>query len=68
MLASAKKGAIESPKSKRPKAKQTSPIAVDQSESSDSEDYQPLHSLPVRLLVEISRECLSNSSQEEGES
>ena len=42
MLASAKKGAIESPKSKRPKAKQPAPIATNQSESSDSDDYQPL--------------------------
>ena len=36
MLASAKKKAIVSPKSKRPKAKQPSPVAADQSESSDS--------------------------------
>ena len=54
MLASAKKGAKESPKSKRPKAKQPSPIAADPSQSFDSEDYQPLHSLPVRLPNENS--------------
>ena len=54
MLASAKKGAIESPKSKRPKAKQPAPIATYRSESSDSEDHQPLKNIPARLPVEIS--------------
>ena len=54
MLASAKKGAIESPKSKRPKAKQPAPIATNQSESSDSDDYQPLKTLPARLPLDIS--------------
>ena len=48
------KGAIESPKSKRPKAKQPPPIAACQSESSVSEDHQPLRTLPARLPVEIS--------------
>ena len=54
MLASAKKGAIESPKSKRPKAKQPVPVATYQSESSDSEDYRPLNIIPARLPVEVS--------------
>ena len=54
MLASAKKGALAIPKSKRPKAKQPVPVAIYQSESSDSEDYQPLKIIPARLPVEIS--------------
>ena len=54
MVASEKKGAIESPKSKRPKAKQALPVATYQSESSDSEVYQPLKIIPAELSVEIS--------------
>ena len=46
-------GAIESPKSKRPKAKQPVSVATHQSVSSDSEDYQPLNIIPVRLPVEV---------------
>ena len=53
MLLSAKKGAIESPKSKRPKAKQQVPVATFQSDSSDSEDYRPLNIIPARLPVEV---------------
>ena len=53
MLSSAKKGAIESPKSKRPKARQQVSVATFQSDSSDSEDYQPLNIIPPRLPVEV---------------
>ena len=53
MLSSAKKGAIESPKSKRPKAKQQVPVASFQSDSSDSEDHQPLKIIPARLPIEV---------------
>ena len=53
MLANAKKGAIEKPKSKRPKANKPPPLVACQSESSDSEDHQPLRTLPARLPVEI---------------
>ena len=53
MLSSAKKGAIESPKSKRPKAMQQVSVATFQSDSSDSEDYQPLNIIPARLPVEV---------------
>ena len=53
MLSSAKKGAIESPKSKRPRAKQHVAVATYQSDSSDSEDYRPLNITPARLPVEV---------------
>ena len=53
MLSSAKKGAIESPKSKRPKAMQNVSVATFQSDSSDSEDYQPLNIIPARLPIEV---------------
>ena len=53
LLSSAKKGAIESQKSKRPKAKQQVPVAIFQCDSSDSEDYQPLNIIPARLPVEV---------------
>ena len=54
MLASAKEGAIESPKSKRPKDKQPVPVATYQSESSDSKDYRSLNIIAARLPVEVS--------------
>ena len=53
MLSSAKKGAVESPKSKRPKAMQNVSVATFQSDSSDSEDYQPLNIIPARLPIEV---------------
>ena len=53
MLSSAKKGAVESPKSKRAKAMQNVPVATFQSDSSDSEDYQPLNIIPARLPIEV---------------
>ena len=53
MLMSAKKGAIGSPKSKRPRATQRVPEAIYQSDSSDSEDYRPLNITPARLPVEV---------------
>ena len=53
MLLSAKKGAIESPKSKRPRATKRVPVATYQSDSSDSEDYRPLNITPARLPVEV---------------
>ena len=53
MLSSAKKGAVESPKSKRPKAMQKVSVATFQSDSSDSEDYQPLNIIPARLPIEV---------------
>ena len=53
MLSSAKKGAIESPKSKRPIAKQQKPVVTFHSDNSDSEDYRPLNITPARLPVEV---------------
>ena len=53
MLSSAKKEAVESPKSKRPKAMQNVSVATFQSDSSDSEDYQPLNIIPARLPIEV---------------
>ena len=53
MLSSAKKGAVESPKSKRPKAMQKVSVATFQSECSDKEDYQPLNIIPARLPKEV---------------
>ena len=54
MLASAKRVVIRSPKSKRPKTVNTKPsIVAEPSDSSDSEDYLPLHSLPLRLPVKL---------------
>ena len=53
MLSSAKKGAIESPKSKWPRAKKQVPVATFQSDSSDSEDYRSLNITPARLPVEV---------------
>ena len=53
MLSSAKKGAIESPKSKRLKAMQNVSVATFQSDSSDSEDYQPLNIIPARLPIKV---------------
>ena len=53
MLLSAKKGAIESPKSRRPRATQRVPVAIYQSDSSDSEDYRSLNIKPARLPVEV---------------
>ena len=50
-LASAKKGVTRSPKSKLSKTVKSKPAMI--AESSDSSDHQPLHSLPVRLPVEI---------------
>ena len=54
MLVSAKKGVIESPKSKRPKAKQQVPVATFESDSSESEHYRPFKIIPARLPVEVS--------------
>ena len=53
MLSSAKKRAVESPKSKRAKAMQNVPVATFQSDSSDSEHYQPLNIIPARLPIEV---------------
>ena len=53
MLTSAKKGAVESPKSKRAKAMQNVSVATFQSDSSDSEDYQPLNIILARLPIEV---------------
>ena len=53
MLSSAKKGAVERPKSKRPKAMKKVSVATFQSDSSDSEDYQPLNIIPARLPIEV---------------
>ena len=46
-------GAIESPKSKRLKAMQNVSVATFQSDSSDSEDYQPLNIIPARLPIKV---------------
>ena len=53
MLSSAKKGVVESPKSKRPKAVKKVSVANFQSDSSDSEDYQPLNIIHARLPIEV---------------
>ena len=53
MLASARKGAVVSPKSKRAKAMQTVQVATFESDGSDTEDYQPLNIIPARLPVEM---------------
>ena len=53
MLSSAKKRAVDSPKSKRPEAMQNVSVATFQSDSSDSEDYQPLNIIPARLPIEV---------------
>ena len=52
MLASAKKGAVVSPKSKRAKTTRTVQVATFESDSSDTEDDQPLN-IPARLPVEM---------------
>ena len=52
MLASAKRGAVVSPKSKRAKTTQTVQLATFESDSSDTEDNLPLN-IPVRLPVEL---------------
>ena len=53
MLSSAKKGAVESPKSKRPKAMQNVSVATFHSDNWDSEDYQPSNIIPARLPIEV---------------
>ena len=52
MLASAKKGAVVSPKSKRAKTTRTVQVATFESDSSDTEDNRPLN-IPARLPVEM---------------
>ena len=52
-MLSRKKGVVESPKSKRPKAMKKVSVATFQSDSSDSEDYQPLNIIPARLPIEV---------------
>ena len=54
MLASAKRGVIRSPNSKKPKTANIQPsLIAELSDSSDSKDHQPLHSIPLRLPVEF---------------
>ena len=52
MLASAKKGAVVSPKSKKAKTTRTVQVATFESDSSDTEDDQPLN-IPARLPVDM---------------
>ena len=54
MLASAKRGVIRSPNSKKPKTVNIQPsLIAELSDSLDSKDHQPLHSIPLRLPVEF---------------
>ena len=55
MLASARRGVPRSPKSKRPKTVKTEKVRViaEPSDDSDSEDYRPLNTIPLRLPVEV---------------